>query len=129
MSFVFEFFKWCPVCYYKCMALLVTYVFQKWPQCFFQMKDVLQITPHEIKDTLTEMAYSLIEAGLIKKTKKYKGPEGGEQEEEGEKKEEGEGTEGEDKPKENGDVKDEDKNEDDLKKVRWSLTIKMTVNK
>lgn len=85
---------------------------------FFQMKDVLQITPHEIKDTLIEMAYSLIEAGLIKKTKKYKGPGGGEQEEDGEKKEEGEGTEGEDKPKENGDVKDEDKNEDDLKKVR-----------
>lgn len=81
-----------------------------------RMKDVLQITPHEIKDTLIEMAYSLIEAGLIKKTKKYKGPGGGEQEEDGEKKEEGEGTEGEDKPKENGDVKDEDKNEDDLKK-------------
>lgn len=123
MSFVFKVFKWWCVCYYmyNFMSLLETSVFQKWPPWFFfQMKDVLQITPHEIKDTLIEMAYSLIEAGLIKKTKKYKGPGGGEQEEDGEKKEEGEGTEGEDKPKENGDVKDEDKNEDDLKKVRWS---------
>lgn len=86
----------------------------------FQMKEALQITPREIKDTLIDMAYSLIEAGLVKKTKKFKGPGGGEQEggEEGEKKEEGGETEGEEKPKENGDVKDEDKNEDDLKKVK-----------
>lgn len=73
---------------------------------------------YEIKDILIEMVYSLIEVGLIKKIKKYKGLGGGEQEEDGEKKEEGEGMEGEDKFKENGDVKDEDKNEDDFKKVR-----------
>ncbi|XP_022337706.2 uncharacterized protein LOC111133530 [Crassostrea virginica] len=82
-----------------------------------RMKDVLQITPREVKDTLIDMAYSLIDAGLVKKTKKFKGPGSGEQEgEEGEKKEEGGETEGEEKPKENGDVKDDDKNEDDLKK-------------
>ncbi|XP_061170792.1 uncharacterized protein LOC133180267 [Saccostrea echinata] len=83
-----------------------------------RMKDVLQITPTELKDTLIDMAYSLIDAGLVKKTKKFKGPGSGEPEggEEGEKKEEGQENEGEEKPKENGDVKDEDKNEDDLKK-------------
>jgi hypothetical protein len=85
------------------------------------MKETLQISPREMKDTLIDMAYSLIDAGLVKKTKKFKGPGGGEPEagEEGEKKEEGGETEGEEKPKENGEVKDEDtKNEDDLKKVK-----------
>lgn len=90
------------------------------------MKDVLQITPREVKDTLIDMAYSLIDAGLVKKTKKFKGPGSGEQEgEEGEKKEEGGETEGEEKPKENGDVKDDDKNEDDLKKVNAPVKVNL----
>ena len=38
------------------------------------MREVLKIEPREIRDTLVEMAYSLIEAGFVKKTKKYKGP-------------------------------------------------------
>lgn len=85
-----------------------------------RMKDVLGITPMEMKDTLIDMAYSLIEAGLVKKTKKYKGQnagtegegEGEEKKEEGEKKEE---EKEEEKPKENGDVK-EGEEDDDLKK-------------
>ena len=36
------------------------------------MKDVLGITPRETKDTIIDMAYSVIEAGLVKKSKKYK---------------------------------------------------------
>lgn len=75
-----------------------------------RMKDVLQITPRETKETIIEMAYSLIEGGLVKKAKKYKGP-GGDAAPEGEQKaEEGEKKEGEkeeEKPKENGDVKEE----------------------
>ena len=85
------------------------------------MKDVLQIAPKEVKDTLIDMAYSLIESGLIKKSKKYKGPNAGgetEGEQEGEKKE-GEEKEGEEKTKENGDAVTEEKKEegDDVKKV------------
>lgn len=80
-----------------------------------RMKDVLGITPKEIKETLLDMAYSLIEVGLVKKTKKYKGPNAGTEGEEEEKKDEEEKKEGEDeKPKENGDVKEGE--EDDLKK-------------
>lgn len=40
------------------------------------MKEVLGIEPLDAKDTIIEMAYSLIESGFIKKTKKYKGPGG-----------------------------------------------------
>ena len=40
------------------------------------MKEVLGIEPLEAKETVIEMAYSLIESGFIKKTKKYKGPGG-----------------------------------------------------
>ena len=40
------------------------------------MKEVLGIEPMDAKETVTEMAYSLIETGFIKKTKKYKGPGG-----------------------------------------------------
>ncbi|XP_071086097.1 uncharacterized protein [Haliotis cracherodii] len=82
-----------------------------------RMKDVLGITPRETKETLTDMAYSMIEGGFIKKSKKYKGPNAGGDEEankEDEKKEE-EKEGDEEKPKENGEIK-EDKGDDDLKK-------------
>jgi hypothetical protein len=36
------------------------------------MKEVLGITPRDVKETIIDMAYSLIEAGLVKKSKKYK---------------------------------------------------------
>ena len=36
------------------------------------MKEVLGITPRETKETIIDMAYSVIEAGLVKKSKKYK---------------------------------------------------------
>lgn len=85
-----------------------------------RMKEALGITPRDLKETIVDMAYSLIEAGLVKKSKKFKGPGGAQEEakedeakaEEGEEKKEGE----EEKAKENGDVKDADKIEDDLKK-------------
>ncbi len=37
------------------------------------MKDVLGITPREPQEYLVEMAYSMIEKGIVKKAKKYKG--------------------------------------------------------
>lgn len=95
-----------------------------------RMKDVLGITPCEAKDTLMDMAYSMIEGGFIKKSKKYR-PQGEElpepKTEEAkteEAKTEEEKKEGEEeKAKENGDVKEGEKeekegekNEDDLKK-------------
>ena len=45
------------------------------------MRQVLKIEPREIRDTLVEMAYSLIEAGFVKKTNKYRGPGGPEERE------------------------------------------------
>lgn len=36
------------------------------------MKDVLGVTPRDLKDTIIDMAYSLIDAGLVKKSKKFK---------------------------------------------------------
>ena len=39
-----------------------------------RMRSVLKIEPHPMKETVLEMAYSLIERGVIKKTKKYRGP-------------------------------------------------------
>ncbi|XP_045199960.2 uncharacterized protein LOC123554112 [Mercenaria mercenaria] len=85
-----------------------------------RMKETLGITPREMKDTIIDMAYSLIEAGLVKKAKKFKGPGGAQEEakeeegkaEEGEEKKEGD----DEKTKENGDIKDADAIEDDLKK-------------
>ncbi len=58
------------------------------------MKDVLGLTPHEINETILDMCYSLIEKGLVKKSKKFRGPkkEGEEAEAEGEKEANGELT-------------------------------------
>ncbi|KAH3878164.1 uncharacterized protein LOC127874026 [Dreissena polymorpha] len=76
-----------------------------------RMKEVLGVTPRDLKETILDMAYSLIEAGIVKKSKKYRGPGGiqADKEEEVDKKEEGD-----DKPKENGDLKEgEEKKEGD----------------
>ncbi|XP_060599031.1 uncharacterized protein LOC132752687 [Ruditapes philippinarum] len=84
-----------------------------------RMKEVLGITPRDVKETIIDMAYSLIEAGLVKKSKKYKGPGGAQEDakEEDVKAEDEEKKEPEDeKAKENGDIKDADNIEDDLKK-------------
>lgn len=110
-----------------------------------RMKETLGITPRDLKETIIDMAYSLIEAGLVKKSKKFKGPgwqqreeearkaaeeakkaeeeakqkekEEKEKEKEKEKEEKKEGETDEEKPKENGDVKDNEKGEDEeLKK-------------
>ncbi len=40
------------------------------------MVQALGITPKDAKDTFVDMAYSMIEAGKIKKTKNYRGPAG-----------------------------------------------------
>lgn len=40
--------------------------------CFSQMREELGITPKELNQTLIDTAYSLIENGFVKKTKKYK---------------------------------------------------------
>lgn len=79
-----------------------------------KMKETLGITPKECKETIIDMAYSLIEAGVIKKTKKYKGQNAqNAAEENADAKEDEEKKEGDnsDKPKENGEVKEEDKAE------------------
>lgn len=39
---------------------------------YLQMKETLGVTPRDLKDTIVDMAYSLIDAGLVKKSKKYK---------------------------------------------------------
>lgn len=93
-----------------------------------RMKEVLGVTPRETKDTLIDMAYSMVEGGFVKKSKKYR-PQGEEPPEAKteEAKTEEEKKEGEEeKPKENGDVKEGEKEEkeekegekveDDLKK-------------
>ncbi|XP_072034989.1 uncharacterized protein [Amphiura filiformis] len=41
-----------------------------------RMKDVLKIEPRDLKESIIEMAYSVIEAGFVKKSKKYRGPGG-----------------------------------------------------
>ncbi|KAK3575859.1 hypothetical protein CHS0354_034455 [Potamilus streckersoni] len=82
-----------------------------------RMKNVLGIEPRDAKDTLIDMAYSLIEAGYIKRSKKYKGPHAAAEEAQEQEKKEAEkkeGEESEEKPKENGDVKEGEG--DDLKK-------------
>ncbi|XP_023930106.1 NADPH-dependent aldehyde reductase ARI1-like isoform X2 [Lingula anatina] len=38
-----------------------------------RMKEVLGIEPLELKDTILDMCYSMIEKGMVKKTKKYRG--------------------------------------------------------
>ena len=38
-----------------------------------RMKEVLGITPIDIKTSLIDTAYSMIENGMVKKTDKYKG--------------------------------------------------------
>uniref|UniRef100_T1J571 diacylglycerol O-acyltransferase n=1 Tax=Strigamia maritima TaxID=126957 RepID=T1J571_STRMM len=38
-----------------------------------RMKTTLGVEPHELSNTIVDMAYSLIEHGVVKKTKKYKG--------------------------------------------------------
>lgn len=82
-----------------------------------RMKEVLGIEPRDAKETLIDMAYSLIESGFIKRTKKYRGPGGIEEPkaEEGKKEEkEVKKEEGGEEVKENGDVKEDE--DDDLKK-------------
>lgn len=79
-----------------------------------QMKDTLKITPRESKETIIDMAYSLIEGGFIKKCKKYKGQNAAEEnaetkEEETKKKDE---AAEEEKPKENGKVTEDSKEEE-----------------
>ncbi|KAK6962642.1 reductase [Biomphalaria glabrata] len=77
-----------------------------------RMKDVLGISPKDVKETIMEEASVLIEKGLVKKPKRTRCQGGGaaaadneaKTEEATEKKE----GEGEDKPKENGDVKEEE---------------------
>lgn len=38
-----------------------------------KMKDILKIQPRNIRETVVEMAYGVIEAGFVRKTKDYKG--------------------------------------------------------
>merc|ERR1711862_870726 len=38
-----------------------------------RMKDVLGITPRDISETVVEMCYSMIENGMAKKSKKFRG--------------------------------------------------------
>ena len=40
----------------------------------FQMKEVLGIEGMDIKDTILDMCYSMIENGFVKKSAKYRGP-------------------------------------------------------
>ena len=63
------------------------------------MQEVLGVTPHDVKDTIIEMCYSMIEKGMAKKSKKYKGRKGEAEETPAE-----EGAE--DKKEANGDIKD-----------------------
>lgn len=49
------------------------------------MKDVLGIQPTDINATLLDTCYSLIEEGIIKKNKKYRGPKKPGEEDEGKK--------------------------------------------
>jgi len=76
-----------------------------------RMKETLQITPRENKETIIDMAYSLIEAGFIKKSKKYKGQNAAAEENAETKEEEKKEEKEEDKPKENGKVKEDTKEE------------------
>ncbi|KAK7478999.1 hypothetical protein BaRGS_00029760, partial [Batillaria attramentaria] len=44
-----------------------------------RMREVLGVQPREMRDSIIEMAYALIENGFVKKTKKYRGPGGPEE--------------------------------------------------
>lgn len=39
-----------------------------------KMREVLKIEEREVRDTVVEMAYAMIEGGYVKRTRKYKGP-------------------------------------------------------
>ena len=43
------------------------------------MREVLQIEPRDVRDTVVEMAYALIETGFVKRTQGYTGPGGPEE--------------------------------------------------
>lgn len=111
---------WMNSCFNKNLKTLIPQLNKVYKFDNTRMKEVLAITPKEPKEIVIDMAYSLIENGLVKKAKKYKGPNAGGDEAAEETKEEGgektEEKEGEEKPKENGDVKEEKTEEDDLKK-------------
>lgn len=92
-----------------------------------RMKETLQITPRENKETIIDMAYSLIEGGFIKKSKKYKGQNAAE--ENIENKEEEKKEEEEDKPKENGKVKEDSKEEKEEAKTEEKAEEKATEEK
>ncbi|XP_033760807.1 putative uncharacterized oxidoreductase YDR541C [Pecten maximus] len=111
---------WMNSCFNKNLKTLLPQLNKVYKFDNTRMKEVLAITPKEPKEIVIDMAYSLIENGLVKKAKKYRGPNAGGEEAAEETKEEGgektEEKEGEEKPKENGDVKEEKPEEDDLKK-------------
>lgn len=93
-----------------------------------RMKETLQITPRENKETIIDMAYSLIEGGFIKKSKKYKGQNAAEENTEN-KEEEKKKEEEEDKPKENGKVKEDSKEEKEETKTEEKAEEKATEEK
>lgn len=93
-----------------------------------RMKETLQITPRENKETIIDMAYSLIEGGFIKKSKKYKGQNAAEENTEN-KEEEKKKEEEEDKPKENGKVKEDSKEEKEEAKTEEKAEEKATEEK
>jgi len=41
---------------------------------FVQTKSILEITPRDVRQSIVDMAYSLIERGFVKRTKNYHGP-------------------------------------------------------
>lgn len=73
------------------------------------MKDVLGITPRDVKETVLEEARVLVERGLVKKPKRVRGQGASAAAADGDAKADIEGTskEEEEKTKENGDVNDE----------------------
>lgn len=40
------------------------------------MVEVLKVAPRNVRDTVIDMAYALVESGFVKKTSKYRGPRG-----------------------------------------------------
>nr|KAG5708258.1 hypothetical protein BaRGS_021192 [Batillaria attramentaria] len=41
-----------------------------------RMREVLEVKPRDVRDTLVEMAYAMIDLGLVPRTKHYTGPGG-----------------------------------------------------
>lgn len=41
-----------------------------------RMVEVLKVAPRNVRDTVIDMAYALVESGFVKKTSKYRGPRG-----------------------------------------------------